>query len=826
MLIGFVHGLRHLRADIRKYLPAFLAMAAATTLLLATTLSTGIAAERMSTGVESLGGIADVGLVPEAAGGLIAEEQVEEIARMSDVALAIPTYSESTVLRGPDGRELTPMLTGYPARHNAGLAFEGLEGDLPGRGAAELLLPRDVAEELGAGVGDPVEALGSGGVERLRTVGIVEPDELGMMAYENVFTDLGTAQRLFHHESQVTRVDVQVRSDPGQWALMAQQRLPEGVVVQETGAITASFAPVLQAVGIVLKVVSGAALAMTVLLTVVAFSSVVRARRRSYSLLRTIGAPRGWVVRGVLTEATILGVLAGLVGALIGPVLTLGLLRVLPGEGGWPSFSGVLLHALLSWAICVVAALAGCAAALGQLYARGALHGLTLAERGISRRCRALLGGGGLAAIAAAALLLRPEGTTLSFAVAFFLLLTGGALTGPLLVAGSARLLARGRWTLAYAARRLSAEGQMTAPVVIIVIMVGLSASLLVVAGSLGGAMERQIASQFGADVQVSSQVPVHEEDPGGLRDVEEVRRVTAVGTLDLEVRSERTEGSGIRTSALSIDPAGFFDTAQLAFTETGSEDDVRRALDAGAVALPESVAGALGVGPGDSVFLRVEERSVRAPVAGVFVSLSTGTQLVVPRVVTEQLGDAPGYDAWHLAVAECSSAGDVRDRVEAAVRDALPGASVITGAEMRDRAAGEIATYTFSVLGLVCITVLVGSAGIAGILSLSVLRRSVELSTLRAIGLSAGAVGRLLLAEALILALPAILSGVLAGTAAGWALCRVLADAMGVSAVFHVDLALTCVLAGLTLGALTITGCWPAIRARRTAPAASLKSA
>lgn len=819
---AFARGLRHLRADLRKYLLAMLAMAAGTAILFATLISADITRGRLSEGVGSLGGVADVGVVPGIPGELVPAAELRAIEELPGVTSAIPSYSESTVISASTGQQLSLMLTGYPARLNQGLFFQKLEGTLPASGAPEVMLPADIAQSLGVSIGDTVSVLGADGPYELTVVGIADPSELGMLAYENVFTDLSTVQDIFGDAEHFTRIDLQVDGDPSEWAISAAGSLSSGLVIQDTNAVTASFAPVLTAVNTILQVISVVALAITVLLAATAFGSVIRSRRAAYSLLRTVGASSSWIAQGILSEAVLLGCIGAIAGAGFGPLIGLGLIRVLPGEGGLPAPEALLLQGALSIAVCVLAALAGCAFALRSLYRDDALASLKNSGKGASPKARRALGIAGLAVLLASVAMLVLSDSDASYGIAFALLLLSAALLAPPCVALLAGALRAGTWTLAYASRRLHADGQMVVPAVIIAVIVAMSAALLTVANSIGGAMGRQVASQFGADVQITSEVSVTMADPGSISALPGVEVVAPIAPVNVSMGAAGTDGTAMDVAAISVDPGEYFDTADLAFSE--SDGDVREKMSAGAIAIPQSVADSLRVGVGDEVTILLAGERVTAPVAGVFISMATGTQIILPSTLLPE-PDAAKYSMWYVSVQDGADPVAVRDRVEEAISGALPGSSVITGAEMRDRAARELATYTVAVFALVVITMVVGSVGVAGIFALSVLRRQRELATLRAIGIPATRTGRLILSEVLLVGAPATLCGIVTGISAGWALSQILSGAMGASAVYQPDPLSIAALIAITLASLTISSYWPVRRARKSAPAEALRA-
>lgn len=825
MRSAFVHGSKNLRADFRKYVLALLAMLAGTAVLFATLICAEVTNERLAEGVDSLGGIADIGLVPDAPGGILTSDQVNSIEELPDVSEVIPTYSESTTVRSSAGTNPDLVLTGYPAHFNESLflqSLQSLDGRLPGQGEPEVLLPSDIAQSLSVGVGDKIEVLGASGTTELAVVGIVDPSELGMLAYENIFVDLSTAQNIFGEPDRLSRVDLRLTKDPSEWSLEVQHQLPAGVAVQGTSAASASFAPILRSVNTILKVISGTSFAITVLLTATAFGSVIRSRQNSYALLRTVGASRPWIARELLAEAMILGVLGGITGAIIGPLIGLGLIRVLPGKGGLPVLSKLVQEGCLCMAIAVLASFVGYLFSLRSLYKGSALAGLRTATDGISLKVRKIFGVLGSVILAAAVIICVTSNLNVLRGVSFALLLIGASLVSPSVVALFSAIFRNSRWSLSYASRRLDRENQMLAPAVIVAVIVALSASLMTVADSIGGPMNRQMESQFGADVQITSKVPVSMSDPGDISRIEGVKTVTPISSQEVTIKSVNDAAASMDVNAMSIDPDGYFSTAGLAFVQ--AEDGVQQKMRDGAVAVPESVARSLGVGVGDALTVSYAGQNVTAPIAGVFISMSTGTQIVLPAALIRP-DSSPKYNRWYVSVADGQDLDVVRDRVADVVSAELPGSSVITGAGMLDRAKSDLATCTIAMFALVGITVIVGSIGSAGIFALSVSRRQRELATLRVVGLPTTGTGRLILSEVLLVGFPAMLTGVLSGIGAGWVLSQIVSESMGVSASFTPSFVAVLSLTAITIASLVLASYWPVRRARHCMPSMALRA-
>ena len=164
--------------------------------------------------------------------------------------------------------------------------------------------------EGGAGAGGGVGAEGGAGADA---------------AYDSLLlTDIAQAQEWLGRVGRLSRIDVRLpKGADGETALARlRQRLPPGVDVQDAQGRTRESLDMTGAFTTNLKAMSLLALLVSTLLIYGAVSFAVVQRRRVIGILRALGATRAEVLRIVLAEAAVLGVIgAGLglgLGLLIG----------------------------------------------------------------------------------------------------------------------------------------------------------------------------------------------------------------------------------------------------------------------------------------------------------------------------------------------------------------------------------------------------------------------------------------------------------------------------------------------------------------------------
>ena len=281
---------------------------------------------------------------------------------------------------------------------------------------------------------------------------------------------------------------------------------------------SASVTAVLVGVGVFagLAVVAGAVVVAST------FRIVLTQRRTQMALLRCVGARRGQVVRAVLVEAVVTGLVAGVLGLGVALLAGYGLLAAMRASGAqrvpdlvvwWPGLAGVLLVAVMA------TVLAGLAPALAaaRIPPVAALGVADAADAGVPRAGRRIAVAVVLAAVAGGlagvALSMPGDGSLALVVVAFSGMVAFAALAvaGPVMVRGLVAVAGRPIAALGGAAARLAVAnaGQVprrtAATISVLALGVGLTSALLVGIQTTRSGAERNIAEQFPADVVVSA---------------------------------------------------------------------------------------------------------------------------------------------------------------------------------------------------------------------------------------------------------------------------------------------------------------------------------
>lgn len=150
--------------------------------------------------------------------------------------------------------------------------------------------------------------------------------------------------------------------------------------------------------------------------------------------------------------------------------------------------------------------------------------------------------------------------------------------------------------------------------------------------------------------------------------------------------------------------------------------------------------------------------------------------------------------------------------------------AEVMAAGSVFQRAQWESAIDIMMMLlvGLIAVAVVIALIGVANTLSLSVIERTKESATLRAIGMARGQVRRSLALEATLISLTSTVSGLIVGTAFGWIGSYMVFSAIG-KVPFVIDWTIYAVLALIALLAALLSSVLPARRAVKSSPVVAL---
>jgi putative ABC transport system permease protein len=207
-------------------------------------------------------------------------------------------------------------------------------------GATEMVVDSHTASKKNLHVGQLVGVQADGPVLRLRISGIVKfgsTSSLGGITLTG-FT-LPTAQRLFAKPGQLDTINIAAKPGTSPQQLVSEIRpiLPRDAQVrtgaQQAKTDTNSINSSLGFLNTLLLAFAGIALFVGAFVIANSLSITIAQRTREFATLRTLGASRRQVLRAVLVESLIVGVLASIVGLVVGIFLAKGLFALFNSVG-------------------------------------------------------------------------------------------------------------------------------------------------------------------------------------------------------------------------------------------------------------------------------------------------------------------------------------------------------------------------------------------------------------------------------------------------------------------------------------------------------------
>jgi putative ABC transport system permease protein len=539
-----------------------------------------------------------------------------------------------------------------------------------------------------------------------------------------------------------------------------------------------------------LLVFAGVALLVGSFLIFNTFSVTVAQRAKEFALLRTLGASRQQILRSVIAETLVIGLLASLAGIGAGMLLAPGLAAMMASFGIDLGATGIQLEPRTFIAGLAVGMVATVVSGIvparratrvepleamresvtpgpGRLSRRRVAVAVIVEAAGVAALFYGLFGDPGTA-----------NATALMLGLGSVLMIFGFALFAPTLVRPLSSVIGRPLERFQGLTGRLARENAMRQPqrtaVTASALMIGVA---LVVLVAIFAAGLRATIDQ-GIDEQVKAAGIVTHEDgfsplPDGVAEsVAQVDGVTAVSRVRFETGNV---GSGTETLT-GIDPATVRDALTLQWKQ-GSDATLAELREREVVINPD-FASKHHVGVGDTVrFGTPRGREVGYRVTGSYDPAAG----VIGGVLVSNASLERDWESKDLAFALVAGAPGADPaaikRGEERALAGFPTAKPQTIEDFKDEQNTQVNTLVNLVYALLSLSVLVALLGIVNTLALSVHERTRELGMLRAVGMSKRQARRMIRAESVITAAIGATLGIVLGIAFAAILSRPLAD-------------------------------------------------
>ena len=732
------------------------------------------------------------------------------------------------------------------------------EGDQP-KDSNEVALPEDMAKQLNVGIGDTVRltsqyAVGTDGkakADNVRVVGLTS-DPNGAYSYyggaivgsDNLlaamqgtddFDTTGTTTVYLDLALDGNSVSAKTINSvkallPKHFDLMSRQQVSDESIKSLTGNQTSIVTTFLMCFGVLAMFVAALVIANT-------FQVLVAQRRRTLALLRTIGAKKGQLYGSVLFEAAVLGFVASVLGVMLGSLLMWGMcVSDIMQEGMRFNFSwqAAVIPILFGIVVTVLASM-GSARSATAVTPLEALRPIELTDNRRSSLTRAIIGilmvvvgiamaifsiwqvqppNGGedasgdqftmilLIAIAGAALVFLGMVVTAVFWMPTLMKGVGAlaSLTGPSATVAHANIQKN--------PRRIAATG----------------------AASAKETMNGALATRYSVDIvamgdDISQQMVKDVADINGVSDTLYAPAVS--------VTLEKADGTQ-PTSALLVGVKNIDQVKQVMRANLGNAS-----IDSDGVLMPTYNAQTgkeLQFANGTADFSTEWNQDGDAT-----RSLTLQANQADYRRVSAQYGAVGFVDESHftngdldaathvlLVKADTDKSGVSVDGIYNDMQAALEKSTdaTVTG-PIAERIiwAKMIDSMMMLLVGLIAVAVLIALVGVANTLSLSVIERTRESATLRAIGMTRGQLRRSLAVEALLISLVSGIAGVLLGTLFGWLGAYVVFSLYG-TVVFPFEWGVNGIVLAVAAVAALLASIAPARRAVRVPPVEALAEA
>ncbi|MEV6330446.1 ABC transporter permease [Streptomyces sp. NPDC051909] len=761
------------RAQLRQLVLTGAAVAVGVAFLLLSVGGAGALVQSYEQSAAADVGPAAVQVTPRTQTGSLPAGVAARMARLPQVTAVAERLTGHANVLTPDGRPLDARARLTTVAGDPALRWQRLDSGRWPEGTGEVVLDRDSAARVGAGVGDTVRITrAAGGTTDVRLTGLLDTSASQTLGSGPAIGVPYAAAGRYTTAPRATHLDLAVApgADPRAVTDAVRHALGDDEVAVRTHA--AAVAEAEQSGRTMYAVVLTAALSFVLIAMAVArmvvtntFSVVLAQRARRLALLRCVGTDRDQLRRIIRRQGLLLGLLASatglaagaaacaLGGALVNGLADLGPIHLSLMPGIWTFVLGGLFGVLLTlWAVRKPARAASAVPPVAVLAAGGDAR---LPEPG-SRALREivtvlmLIGGGallGLGALGGSPLALLA--VTLGAILTFFAVLRYARHLLPPLVALLGLALRRpfgivGRLSVqqlrANAARTGAAASAMLVGVTVAV-------SAVTAIGVTKGGLNQLLADRMPAVFALQPDGPAVPADAVAALRAAPGLTVTPVRTATLTV-------DGHRTVVAAADPTALNPAAEGV---------------AEARALRDGQALALG---GRSGTLRVAGRATPLTVVGGRSALPIAlhpeaTVYVTPATLDHLAPETGGPSAVLVNPAD----GTDHDSARATLDRALA-----THPEVRIADTGSDARLVRSMLDrlMLVVTVLLGfsmaiaALGVAATLMLTVEERTREFGMLRAIGLSGSRLRRMLTLESVLLALSGALAGTLLGLVYG----------------------------------------------------------
>lgn len=711
---------------------------------------------------------------------------IDDVLTVDQVTGAYPTvagFPQLEILDADGNPQI--VTTGAPI-----LGFSWSEGPSPisvreGRaptGPGEIVIDVGTAERLDFGVGKEIRMSTTGALEPYTVVGLIgfgASDNLLGAAIVSVAFEV--ADEIFGADGKVDSIDLTIADgaelNPTLDAVQAV--LPEGVEARSTQSVAEEQAgdtqEVLGFINTFFLVFGFIAVFVGVFVVYNAFRTVIGQRTRELGLFRLIGAERRQVLGSVMLEAVMIGLVASVLGLILGVLLAIGARALFQSIGivQLGDNPTQLLPRTLLWTFGVGLTATTVSALIPAIRASGippmaAIRDVEKPTKNLGLRIAFAT----IVFVASVAVVVT--GVLQMWSLTVIGIASGGVVIGTYLLAA---VLARpvlgvlgrpfeGRMTGRLAAQNARRSPRRTAATAgALMLALALVVATAVMVFSIQDTARTAIEDGFGADLIVQGGFTggftgISPDIAPRLRELPEVAVAAPVNGTQAQVEDDVTFITG-------IDP--FFE--EVAVFE-GIEGDFG-ALVGNTVAIQKIEADETGLVIGDTVEITITGDPIEYEVVTIFdfgSEASDNVDYYLPYSTIRELVPESGDFQVSVVLAEGVEVEAGKAAIETVLED-FTGAMVLSLADVLQQLETQLFAFLGLIFGLLAISVFVALFGVTLTLVLAVFERTREIGLLRAIGMNKPQVRNMVRIEAVVVSVFGALLGIGIGILLGWAL-------------------------------------------------------
>lgn len=647
----------------------------------------------------------------------------------------------------------------------------------PLEGGDDVLLNDLLAENLQVGVGDEVFLLTRSGRIPLKISGLFKTAASGLAGQgAGVLLPLPSGQRWFRAPRRLDVIQVVVAEGADEDAIRnaISEQLPDNAELRNPAGRSAMAEETVLSTNQALSMARSFILLVAVFVITNTFLISVTQRRRQLGILRALGATRAQIARLIMTEATAMGIGGTIIGSLLGVTIARYLNRAMGAiyETSLPEVE--LTVGPFIWAAIFGIGMSLIGAAMpayraANLSPLDALRDILPDEIEGSRKWN-LIAGVIIVVVCSVLLFLSISGR-LGQDIAIYAGVMG--LVGLVLILPVAlpwitravvRLLPAGMRVEGRIAGRQLLVHRFRTTLTVGVVFIAASAAIGLANTVLDNVedIKNWYRTTLIADFYIRATMPdmatgMAADLPDGLDD--EITAIDGVTAIDpLRMISAKTGDENVILIVRTYEDASMqqFDIVD------GDESQIRQQLASGDVVIGSVIGQRAGLKRGDQLPLDTDEGVKNFHIAAIVNDYQAGGMTVyMDRSVATQQLDVGGVDVY-VVKAESDKLEQVREELLELSR--RHGVIVQSFSELQGEIEAMMAGVDAGLWGMVALGLLVATFGVVNTLMISVLQQAFELGLLRIVAATRHQIRKIIFAQALIMALMAMVPALLAG--------------------------------------------------------------